>query len=87
MDIDAFMAGYQQAWEQRDERLLCALFAEDGVYHNTPFALRIGKPAQGSRALPDGELPTGSASSCSRTCDWTTRSWRGSRRAVSPTGT
>jgi hypothetical protein len=28
-------------------------------WHDTPWALRIGKPAQGSRALPDGELADG----------------------------
>jgi hypothetical protein len=30
------------AWEGRDERLFCALFAEDGAYHNTPFAVQRG---------------------------------------------
>jgi hypothetical protein len=29
-------------------------------FHTTPFALRSGQPAQGSRAYPDGELPDGS---------------------------
>jgi hypothetical protein len=29
-------------------------------FHTSPFALRSGKPAAGSRALPDGELPDGS---------------------------
>jgi hypothetical protein len=29
-------------------------------FHDTPFALRSGKPAQGTRAYPDGELPDGS---------------------------
>jgi hypothetical protein len=28
------MQGYKAAWEQRDERMFCALFAEDGEYHN-----------------------------------------------------
>ena len=28
-------------------------------FHTAPFALRSGKPAAGSRALPDGELPDG----------------------------
>lgn len=42
MDIDGFMRGYQQAWEQRDEELFCALFAPQGAYHNTPFAVQRG---------------------------------------------
>jgi len=29
-------------------------------FHDNPFDLRSGKPAAGSRALPDGELPDGS---------------------------
>ncbi len=42
MDIEQFMQGYKAAWEGRDERLFCALFAEDGAYHNTPFAVQRG---------------------------------------------
>jgi len=42
MDIEEFMRGYQAAWQGRDERLFCALFAPDGVYHNTPFAQQRG---------------------------------------------
>ena len=45
MDIERFMQGYQAAWEGRDETLFCALFAADGEYHNTPFAVQRG-PAQ-----------------------------------------
>ena len=45
MDIDTFMRGYQAAWQQRDEHLLCSLFAPDGVYHNTPFAAQQGHAA------------------------------------------
>ncbi len=45
MDIDTFMRGYQAAWQQRDEHLLCSLFAPDGVYHNTPFAAQRGHAA------------------------------------------
>jgi len=45
MDIDRFMQGYKAAWEQRDERLFCALFAPDGEYHNTPFAVQRGPEA------------------------------------------
>ena len=47
MDIDEFMRGYQAAWEQRDEQLLCSLFVEDGSYHNTPFAEQHGREAIG----------------------------------------
>lgn len=42
MDIEQFMQGYKKAWEQRDESLFCALFAGDGEYHNTPFAVQRG---------------------------------------------
>ena len=42
MDIEGFMRGYRAAWEARDERLFCALFAADGEYHNTPFAVQRG---------------------------------------------
>jgi hypothetical protein len=42
MDIERFMQGYQAAWEGRDEGLFCALFAADGQYHNTPFAVQRG---------------------------------------------
>ena len=42
MDIERFMQGYRAAWEGRDESLFCALFAADGEYHNTPFAVQRG---------------------------------------------
>ncbi len=42
MDIGTFMQGYRAAWEARDERMFCALFAADGEYHNTPFAMQRG---------------------------------------------
>lgn len=42
MDIERFMQGYRAAWEARDEKMFCALFAEDGEYHNTPFAVQRG---------------------------------------------
>lgn len=42
MDIERFMRGYQAAWEARDDKLFCALFAADGQYHNTPFAVQRG---------------------------------------------
>jgi limonene-1,2-epoxide hydrolase len=45
MDIDRFMACYKAAWEQSDEHQLTALFAADGVYHNTPFAEQRGHAA------------------------------------------
>ena len=45
MDIEEFMLGYKTAWEQRDEQLLCNLFADDGTYHNTPFAEQRGHAA------------------------------------------
>ena len=35
-------AATSAAWEQRDEKLLCDLFAPDGTYHNTPFAVQRG---------------------------------------------
>lgn len=42
MNIESFMQGYKSAWEGRDERMFCALFAESGEYHNTPFAVQRG---------------------------------------------
>ena len=42
MDIEQFMQGYKKAWEERDELQFCALFAADGEYHNTPFAVQRG---------------------------------------------
>lgn len=42
MNIDQFMQGYKAAWEHRDEAMFCALFAADGVYRNTPFAVQRG---------------------------------------------
>ena len=42
MNIEKFMQGYRVAWEQRDESMFCALFASDGEYHNTPFAVQRG---------------------------------------------
>jgi hypothetical protein len=42
MGIEQFMRGYKAAWEGRDESLFCALFAPDGSYHNTPFAVQRG---------------------------------------------
>ena len=42
MDIEQFMQGYKAAWEQRDESMFAALFAPDGEYHNTPFAVQRG---------------------------------------------
>jgi len=42
MDIEQFMQGYRKAWEERDDAQFCALFAADGEYHNTPFAVQRG---------------------------------------------
>lgn len=42
MNIEQFMQGYKAAWENRDESMFCALFAADGEYHNTPFAVQRG---------------------------------------------
>ncbi len=42
MDAEQFMQGYKKAWEERDEAQFCALFAPDGEYHNTPFAVQRG---------------------------------------------
>ena len=45
MSIDEFMSCYKNAWEQRDEHQLCALFSDNGVYRNTPFAEQKGHEA------------------------------------------
>ena len=42
MNIEQFMRGYKAAWEQRDEAMFSRLFAADGEYHNTPFAIQRG---------------------------------------------
>ena len=42
MQIEQFMRGYRRAWERQDESMFCALFATDGQYHNTPFAVQRG---------------------------------------------
>lgn len=42
MDVEQFMQGYKKAWKERDEAQFCALFATDGEYHNTPFAVQRG---------------------------------------------
>jgi hypothetical protein len=42
MDIRKFMQGYKAAWEARDDAMFAALFAENGEYHNTPFAVQAG---------------------------------------------
>ena len=41
-NIEQFMQGYKAAWEGRDAAMFCALFAPDGQYHNTPFAVQRG---------------------------------------------
>ena len=45
MTLTDFMERYQRAWETSDEHALLALFAPDGVYHNTPFAEQRGHAA------------------------------------------
>jgi limonene-1,2-epoxide hydrolase len=45
MTLVEFMARYKAAWETSDENRLLALFAADGVYHNTPFAEQRGHAA------------------------------------------
>ena len=42
MNIEQFMEGYKKAWELKNVSLFCALFAKDGEYHNTPFAVQRG---------------------------------------------
>jgi len=42
VNIERFMQGYKAAWEARDEHAFAALFAADGEYRNTPFAVQRG---------------------------------------------
>ncbi len=42
MNIEQFMQGYKEAWEGRDPERFCRLFAAEGEYHNTPFAVQRG---------------------------------------------
>jgi len=61
MDIHAFLAGYQRAWETADEQLLVSLFAPDGVYHNTPFDEQRGheEPARPEAGHREGTARVG----------------------------
>ena len=43
MNSEQFMQGYRVAWERRDPSMFSALFAADGEYHNTPFAVQRGR--------------------------------------------
>ena len=43
MQIEQFMQGYKAAWEARDEAMFADLFAADGEYANTPFAVQRGR--------------------------------------------
>ncbi len=45
MNIAEFMQSYKRAWENSDENLLASLFAPDGCYRNTPFAVQQGHEA------------------------------------------
>jgi ketosteroid isomerase-like protein len=45
MNITEFMQSYKRAWESSDEDLLASLFAADGCYRNTPFAVQQGHEA------------------------------------------
>lgn len=45
MEIDGFMETYKRAWETSDENLLTSLFAPEGCYRNTPFAVQQGHEA------------------------------------------
>lgn len=45
MPIFAFMRGYKQAWEERDDARFAALFTDDGRYQNTPFDEQRGHAA------------------------------------------
>jgi len=35
--VEAWLARYEEAWEQRDPALAAALFTEDAAYHEMPF--------------------------------------------------
>jgi len=45
MTLANFMNRYRDAWQTSDADKLVALFAPDGVYHNTPFAEQRGYAA------------------------------------------
>jgi ketosteroid isomerase-like protein len=44
-DLDAWLAGYKRAWENKDPEAAAALFAEDARYHETPYAEPFEGPA------------------------------------------
>jgi hypothetical protein len=78
MDIDGFMESYKRAWETSDESLLASLFAADGCYRNTPFAV----PARDTRRSSN----TGSAPSCRATSTSAMKSWSATPRGASRIG-
>jgi len=43
MGIHDFMAAYKRVWEAQDSPGFADLFADDSVYHNTPFAVQQGR--------------------------------------------
>jgi len=43
VNLEQFMQGYKSAWEQRDDSMFAALFAAEGEYRNTPFAVQRGR--------------------------------------------
>jgi ketosteroid isomerase-like protein len=45
MNVVEFMDRYRDAWQTSDAAKLVALFAPDGCYHNTPFAVQRGHAA------------------------------------------
>jgi uncharacterized protein (TIGR02246 family) len=43
--VEAWLARYKQAWEQRDPELAAALFTENAPYHEMPFdPPKAGRP-------------------------------------------
>jgi hypothetical protein len=56
----AVSAGPDQALDLNGDGIPDAGDLNNDGFHDTPFDLRIGQPAEGARALPDGELLAGS---------------------------
>ncbi len=44
-DLEAWLAGYKRAWEQKDGDAAGRLFAADGRYFETPFSAPFEGPA------------------------------------------
>jgi hypothetical protein len=51
--LEAWLARYEQAWEQRDPAQAAALFTDNAPYHDMPFdAPKAGRTASATTGRP-----------------------------------